>query len=85
MKVPKDKKMQIVFSILFLTLFFFLIGVILFIEVSDTLNMRKGENSMMGEVTLLIGVITGGMSQILNFWFDKSKQEDEEDEDELPQ
>lgn len=39
------------------------------VEVSDTLNMKKGENSMMGEVKVLLGVLTGGVGQILNFWF----------------
>ncbi|MEP5340717.1 MAG: hypothetical protein ABJL44_13315 [Algibacter sp.] len=43
-------------------------------EISDTLNMKKGENSMMGEVEMLLGVLTGGVGQILNFWFNTANR-----------
>ena len=31
--------------------------------------MKKGLNSFMGEIKVLIGVLTGAIAQILNFWF----------------
>lgn len=34
--------------------------------------MKKGENSLAGEIKILIGVLTGTIAQILNFWFNKS-------------
>ncbi len=48
-----------------------LLGIILYAEVSDDLNMQKGENSMQGELQILLGVLTGAVGQILNFWFSK--------------
>jgi len=47
---------------------------ILYVETSDTVNMRVGENSMMGELTILIGILTGAVAQILNFGFKESKK-----------
>lgn len=35
------------------------------------MNMTKGENSMMGELKILLGVLTGAVGQILNFWFNQ--------------
>lgn len=44
---------------------------ILIIEMSDTLNMKSGGNSMIGELKILLGVLTGAVAQILNYWFNK--------------
>ena len=63
------KKIQFIFSLLFLGGYLGLVTFILFVEVSDTWNMKKGENSMMGEIKILLGVLTGAVSQIINFWF----------------
>jgi len=63
------KKIQLIISLLFLLGYIALVFIIVSVEVSDTLNMKKGENSMMGEVKVLLGVLTGGVGQILNFWF----------------
>lgn len=37
------------------------------------MNMVKGENTMMGEFKILLGVLTGAVGQILNFWFNKEE------------
>lgn len=66
------RKIQFIMSIAFVAGYFILLGIIIFIEASDTVNMKKGENSMMGEFKILIGVMTGAVAQILNFWFNKS-------------
>jgi len=47
---------------------------ILVVELSDTLNLVKGDNSLMGEVKILLGVLTGAVSQILNFWFNSESK-----------
>ena len=65
----ESKKYQVFFSIAFLTFYFLMIGVVFTVEVSDTLNMRIGENSLKGELTLLFGVLTAGVAQVLNYWF----------------
>lgn len=49
-----------------------LLGIILYAEVSDDLNMQQGDNSMHGELQILLGVLTGAVGQILNFWFGRS-------------
>lgn len=64
-------RVQFIISLIFLLGYMLLIGVILIVEVSDTVNMVKGQNTMMGEVKILLGVLTGAVGQILNFWFNK--------------
>ncbi|MDH5552246.1 MAG: hypothetical protein OEX82_02845 [Nitrosomonas sp.] len=67
---PKsDNKPQVMISLLFLCFYFIMIFAIFFVEASDTFNMRKGENSLMGELQILFGVLTAGIGQILSFWF----------------
>lgn len=60
-------------SIAFVAGYFILLGMIIYIEASDSVNMKKGDNSMMGEFKILIGVMTGAVAQILNFWFNKAE------------
>lgn len=75
MKVVKTNILpQIIISTLFLVAYFILLGAIFYIEVSDTLNMRKGENSLLGQFQILFGVLTAGVGQILGFWFSSSPQ-----------
>ena len=64
-------RVQFIISLIFLLGYMLLIGVILIVEVSDSMNMVKGQNTMMGEVKILLGVLTGAVGQILNFWFNK--------------
>lgn len=65
----RNLKPQIIISTLFLVAYFLMIGAIFAVEVSDTANMVKGENSLMGELQILFGVLTAGVGQILSFWF----------------
>lgn len=60
---------QIVITFLFLSTYFALLFYMFSVEISDTANMRKSENSLMGELQILIGVLTAGVPQILSFWF----------------
>ncbi len=60
---------QIFLSALFLTAYFVLLIIIFVIEASDTINMEKGANSLMGQLHILFGVLTAGVGQILSFWF----------------
>ena len=62
-------KPQIFISVFFLVAYFLMLAAIFFVEISDTLNMEKGENSLMGELQILFGVLTAGVGQVLNFWF----------------
>lgn len=67
----QTSKIQFIISLMFLLSYMLLVGFILVIEVSDSMNMSKGENTMMGELKILLGVLTGAVGQILNFWFNK--------------
>lgn len=69
------KRIQFLMSIVFVIGYFILLGVIIVVESSDSLNMKKGDNSMMGEFKILIGVMTGAVAQVLNFWFNKVDKE----------
>lgn len=64
-----DIKPQITISILFLSAYFLMLVAIFAVEASDTMNMEKGSNSLMGELQILFGVLTAGVGQILSFWF----------------
>ncbi len=67
---PKiEKKPQIIISALFLSAYFLILSAIFIVETSDTINMRQGENSLLGEIQILLGVLTAGVAQILSFWF----------------
>jgi hypothetical protein len=56
-------------SVLFLIAYFSMLGAIIYIESSDTINMKQGENSMMNELQILFGAITAGLGQVINYWF----------------
>ncbi len=71
------RKIQFILSLFFLTAYITLVVAIVFVEMSDTLNMEKGGNSMMGEMKVLLGVLTAGVGQILNFWFSVAKDSEE--------
>jgi len=64
-----NQKPQVILSILFLVAYFLMLVAIFAVETSDTLNMAKGGNSLMGELQILFGVLTAGVGQILSFWF----------------
>lgn len=70
------KKVQYIFSMLFIVGYMALITIILVIEASDSLNMIKGENSFQGELKILLGVLTAGVGQILSFWFGTNRHSD---------
>ncbi|WP_417356404.1 hypothetical protein [Gallaecimonas pentaromativorans] len=60
---------QIILSVLFLAVYFILLSSMLVVEASDTINMKKGDNSLIGEIQILFGVLTAGVGQILGYWF----------------
>lgn len=62
-------KPQMIISSVFLMAYFAMLSAIFFVEVSDNLNMVKGENTLMGEMQIMFGVLTAGLGQILSFWF----------------
>ena len=43
------------------------------VEVSDNVNVLKGENSLMGELKILVGVMTAAVGNILHYWFKLKK------------
>jgi hypothetical protein len=62
-------KIQLIITVISFTGYFMFLSAILYIEVSDNLNMETGENSMMGELQILLGVLTATIAQITNYWF----------------
>jgi hypothetical protein len=60
---------QVLISLLFIVAYFSLLTWIFYTETSDVMNMHKGENSLMGEFQILMGVLTASIPQILSFWF----------------
>lgn len=66
-------KFQVVISILFLFAYFGMLSAMFFVEVSDTMNMVKGENSLMSLLEVLLGVLTAGVGQVLNYWLSDQK------------
>jgi len=64
---------QVIISVFFLSAYFVMLVAIFFVEVSDTLNMQKGDNSLISVLEILLGVLTAGVGQILNYWFNIAK------------
>ncbi|MFC4992105.1 hypothetical protein [Rubritalea tangerina] len=64
---------QLILSAFFLIAYFVILGGMFYIEVSDSLNMRAGKNSLLDEISLLIGVLTAGVGQVLSFWYGHKK------------
>ena len=69
-----EKKPQILLSMVFISAYFIMVGAMFIVETSDSLNMRKGENSLLGELQILFGVLTAGVGQVLSYWFGGSKK-----------
>lgn len=63
------QKVRFMITMLFLVAYMALVIIILLAELSDTVNMEQGQNSLMGELKVLLGVLTGAVGQILNYWF----------------
>ncbi len=61
-------RFQVIISIFFLIAYFSMLAGMFFVEVSDSMNMVKGENSLMNLLEILLGVLTAGVGQILNYW-----------------
>lgn len=72
--LKQDRKPQIILSCIFICAYFLMVAAMFFVEVSDSLNMRKGENSLLGELQILFGVLTAGVGQVLSYWFGGSKK-----------
>ena len=50
-----------------------MLAALLTVEISDDLNMVKGENSLLNEIEILLGVLTAGVGQVLSYWFRSSQ------------
>ncbi|NTU73544.1 hypothetical protein HGB07_05260 [Candidatus Roizmanbacteria bacterium] len=69
-------KFRVMISTLFLVAYFGMLAAIFFVEVSDKLNMIKVENSLMSLLGVLLGVLTAGIGQVLNYWLnDRNEKE----------
>jgi hypothetical protein len=60
---------QVIISALFLSAYFLMMAGIFYVEISDDLNMKTGNNSLMDQLQILFGVLTAGVVQILSYWF----------------
>lgn len=65
----ESKKTRIVLSFVFLTAYLVLVFMILHHELSGGAEAHDHPDSMMGELKILIGVLTAGVGQILHYWF----------------
>lgn len=68
-RAKPDYRHQTLITIFFLSAYFLMLAAIFAVEASDSMNMQKGENSLMNELQILLGVLTAGVGQILSFWF----------------
>lgn len=60
---------QVIISALFLSAYFLMLAGIFYVETSDEINMKTGNNSLMDQLQILFGVLTAGVVQILSYWF----------------
>ncbi len=68
-RAKTNRNPPMIISTIFLVAYFLMVAAIFLVEASDSLNMKKGENSLMGELQILFGALTAGVGQILSFWF----------------
>lgn len=76
----KIRQIQFLLSLIFILGYLAMMGTIFYVEFSDSLNMKQGENSLMGEAKILLGAMTAGTAQILNFWFNEYKKREANEE-----
>jgi protein-S-isoprenylcysteine O-methyltransferase Ste14 len=69
--IKSNSSAPLILSVILIAGYFLILGSIFFVEVSDTLNMKSGENSLMGEFKILLGVLTAGVGQTLSYWLSK--------------
>lgn len=82
----KGTRPQIILSTLFMTIYALFLSGLFWAEISPNINpgmyqMADGEWAKQGEslidlFQILLGVLTAGVSQILNFWFGGHAQRD---------
>ena len=60
---------QFLLSFFFVAAYFCIVIAMFSVEASDYINMKKGENSLTGELQILLGALTAGVGQILSYWF----------------
>ena len=65
-------------SATFVVGYFAVLGVLLFTDLFSTMD-----DFQKGQIGILIGVLTGALAQILNFWFGTTKQSKEKDDSEM--
>ncbi len=64
-----NQRPQIMISACFLGSYFLMLLIMFSVEVTPWFEATKGEGSIMGELQILLGVLTAGVGQILSFWF----------------
>jgi len=69
--IKSNSSAPLILSVILIAGYFLILGSIFFVEVSDNLNMKSGENSLMGEFKILLGVLTAGVGQTLSYWLSK--------------
>ena len=69
------RKIQFILSLIFILAYMILLTIIVLVEFSDIINVN--DTSIDGELKLLIGVLTGGVGQIMNFWFNRKESDDQ--------
>ena len=66
---------KFILSILYLTVYFCMLAAVFYVEIADDITIKTGEDSMMSELQILMGVLTAGVGQILSYWFSKKDAE----------
>lgn len=69
---------QATLSAIFVIGYFGVLGVLLFTNIFNEMD-----DFQKGQIGILIGVLTGALAQILNFWFGTTKQSKEKDDSQM--
>jgi protein-S-isoprenylcysteine O-methyltransferase Ste14 len=70
-----DQKVRIVLSFIVIGFYLALVFIVLQHETFGESGPHDHPDNMMGELKILIGVLTAGVGQILSYWFSKKNQE----------
>jgi len=69
-------KPQFILSVMYLAAYFSMLAAILWVEVAPDIEVKTGDASMMTSFNLLMGVLTGGVYKIIDYWFTKGKDDE---------
>jgi len=72
----KESRVRVVLSFTLILSYLGLIFLVFYHEMNNQIPDHNNGDSMIGELKILIGVLTAGVAQVLNYWFGHRSKKD---------